>query len=178
MTGTALFRNTQEYQSHPASHTIFKEGDPAEEMYVVIQGQVDILIHGEIIDTIGPDGILGELALIDDHIRSATAVAKPECKLVPIQQKAICLSHLRDAVLRSGRHEGHGGSTSPKDGIGSFAGPGNNDKHYSILIFARSIPPRGGIRFSFIFSNAVTTVVATTRFRYHLRLAGTTYQGA
>jgi CRP/FNR family cyclic AMP-dependent transcriptional regulator len=121
MTGTTLFRNTQEYQSYQASHTIFKEGDSAEEMYVVIQGQVDILIHGEIIDTIGPDGILGEMALIDDHIRSATAVAKTECKLVPINKK----SRLRDAVLRSGRHEGYGGSTPPQDSLGSFAGPGN-----------------------------------------------------
>lgn len=87
MTGTTLFRNTQEYQAYQASDTIFKEGDSAEEMYVVIQGQVDILIHGEVIDTIGPDSILGELALIDDHIRSATAVAKTECKLVPINKK-------------------------------------------------------------------------------------------
>jgi CRP/FNR family cyclic AMP-dependent transcriptional regulator len=87
MTGTTLFRNTQEYQEYQASNTIFKEGDSAEEMYVVIQGQVDILIHGEVIDTIGPDSILGELALIDDHIRSATAVAKTDCKLVPINKK-------------------------------------------------------------------------------------------
>ncbi|HEU5100134.1 MAG TPA: Crp/Fnr family transcriptional regulator [Roseiflexaceae bacterium] len=35
----------------------------------------------------GPGGIVGEMALIDDRPRSATAVAATDCRLVPIDER-------------------------------------------------------------------------------------------
>ncbi|MCI0525856.1 MAG: cyclic nucleotide-binding domain-containing protein [Nitrospira sp.] len=49
--------------------------------------QVDILIQDKVLETVKPGGILGEMALIDAKPRSATAVAKTDCKLVPIDEK-------------------------------------------------------------------------------------------
>ncbi|HXQ21148.1 MAG TPA: cyclic nucleotide-binding domain-containing protein, partial [Candidatus Acidoferrales bacterium] len=39
-----------------------------------------------VVETMGPGGILGEMALIDQNPRSATAVAKTDCTLVPVNE--------------------------------------------------------------------------------------------
>ncbi len=49
---------------------------------------------------------------------------------------------------------------------------------YTIFNVSKLTPAGAGGVFSFISSNAATTRSATTRFRYHFRLAGTMYQGA
>ena len=56
-------------------------------MYIVKEGEVDILVHGKTVETVGPGEILGEMALIDQNPRSATAVARTDCQLVPIDEK-------------------------------------------------------------------------------------------
>jgi CRP-like cAMP-binding protein len=56
-------------------------------MYAVLEGEVEILVGEKLIDTVGPGGIFGEMALIDDGPRSASARAKAHCKLVPVTQQ-------------------------------------------------------------------------------------------
>ena len=82
-----LFRHVKEFDSFTQGQTIFQEGDPSGVMYVVIDGEVDIIVHGKVLSPLGPGGILGEMALIDEQARSATAVAKTDCKLAPINKK-------------------------------------------------------------------------------------------
>ena len=82
-----LFQHADDFESFPAGQIVFKEGQPGEVMYVVKEGEVDILIDDKLCETVGPGGILGELALVDDKPRSATAIAKSDCKLVPIDEK-------------------------------------------------------------------------------------------
>jgi CRP/FNR family cyclic AMP-dependent transcriptional regulator len=53
----------------------------------VKEGEVDIVVRDRVIDTLGPGGILGEMALIERKPRSATAIARTDCKLVPISEK-------------------------------------------------------------------------------------------
>jgi CRP-like cAMP-binding protein len=47
---------------------------------------VDIYINNELKDTIGSGTTLGEWGLIDGGTRTATAVAKTDCRLVPIDE--------------------------------------------------------------------------------------------
>ena len=83
-----LFKNSDDGEPYKAGDTIFTEGDdPGGMMYVVQEGEVDILVHGEYIDTLGPGSFLGEIGLVAKKPRSATAVAKSDCRLVPIDQK-------------------------------------------------------------------------------------------
>ncbi len=67
--------------------TIFKEGEPAKELYVIQRGQVDIQLGNRLIDTLEANDIFGEMALIDSAPRSATAVAKTDVAIVPIAKK-------------------------------------------------------------------------------------------
>jgi CRP-like cAMP-binding protein len=82
-----LFRHVKETELFTQGQTIFQEGQPAEAMYVVIEGEVDIMVHNKIVSSIGPGGIVGEMALIDKKARSATALAKTDCKLARIDEK-------------------------------------------------------------------------------------------
>jgi CRP/FNR family transcriptional regulator, cyclic AMP receptor protein len=83
-----LFKNSERAETFPAGATIFSEGDdPGGLMYVVVAGEVDIFVRGQLIDTIGPGASLGEIGLVDKGPRSATAVAKRESRLEPIDAK-------------------------------------------------------------------------------------------
>jgi len=63
-----------------AGETIFHEGDPGDAMHVIASGRAKISIEshegGEaILVTLGPGEVFGELVLLDEAPRSATAVA-------------------------------------------------------------------------------------------------------
>jgi len=70
-----------------AGEIIFSEGEAAESMYVIKSGEVEIKKNGRSIETIGPDGFFGELALVDSHARSASAVAKTDCTLARVTEQ-------------------------------------------------------------------------------------------
>jgi CRP-like cAMP-binding protein len=55
-------------------------------MYVVTEGRVSISIRGAVVDRVGPGGIFGEMALIDQSPRAANAVADTDCALLAINR--------------------------------------------------------------------------------------------
>jgi CRP-like cAMP-binding protein len=55
-------------------------------MFMVKEGEVEIIKYDKVIDRVGPGGIFGEMALIDISPRSATATAKSDCILVPVDE--------------------------------------------------------------------------------------------
>lgn len=82
-----LFRNETDFKAYPAGSTVFREGEPGDAMYVILEGEVELRIGDKIVETLGSGEIFGEMALIDGAPRIATTVAKTECKLVPVAQK-------------------------------------------------------------------------------------------
>ena len=83
----AFLRNAENTVPFAAGQTIFHEGDPAEIMYVVLEGSVAIKVGNQIVETAVPGDLFGEMALIDATSRSATAIATTDCKLAPIDQE-------------------------------------------------------------------------------------------
>ena len=73
--------------SYSAGSVIFSEGQKLGCMYVVKAGEVDLFVRGQLAETVSVDGFFGELAMIDDSPRTATAVAKTDCILTPISEK-------------------------------------------------------------------------------------------
>jgi CRP/FNR family transcriptional regulator, cyclic AMP receptor protein len=55
-------------------------------MYVVLEGTVGIQIRGAVIERVGPGGVFGEMALVDQSPRSANAVAETDCGLLAINR--------------------------------------------------------------------------------------------
>ena len=66
---------------------IFREGDPATEIYVIKSGKVDVSSGNRQLATIGENGIFGEMALIDKAPRSATVTAASDVELVPVDER-------------------------------------------------------------------------------------------
>ena len=82
-----LFRHAENIQTFAAGETIFTEGSTGREMYVVLEGCVDIRVGNKTLDVTGPGGVFGEMALIDSSARSATAIAKDDCTLAIVDER-------------------------------------------------------------------------------------------
>jgi CRP/FNR family cyclic AMP-dependent transcriptional regulator len=67
--------------------TIFQRYDMGAEMYVVLDGEVELTIDSKVLEVLGPGEPFGEMALIDQVPRTATAIAKTPCKLAVISEK-------------------------------------------------------------------------------------------
>ena len=68
-------------------NTIFREGEQADEFFVVVRGEVEIRSGNRWFETVGQNGIFGEMAIIDDSARSATVVALTDVTVAPIQEQ-------------------------------------------------------------------------------------------
>ena len=82
-----VFDSATDFESFSAGHAIFSQGDVGNKMYAVKEGEVDIVFEGKVVETVGEGGIFGEMAIIDEAPRSAGAVARTDCKVVPVDQK-------------------------------------------------------------------------------------------
>lgn len=79
------------YQSFRAGATIIKKGERGDVMYIVKEGTVEVRNGRLILDTVGPGGVVGEVALIDSGERTASVVAKTDCRLLPINEEQFVL---------------------------------------------------------------------------------------
>lgn len=50
------FRHETDVVTFAAGQTLFSEGDPGDVMYVVQEGEVDIVIQSRLVETVGPGG--------------------------------------------------------------------------------------------------------------------------
>jgi CRP/FNR family transcriptional regulator, cyclic AMP receptor protein len=74
-------------REYKAGDIIFREGDPAEDLFIVKSGTVEIRLGNRLLDTLPERSIFGEMALIDPGARSATAVATTDAVIVPVSEK-------------------------------------------------------------------------------------------
>ncbi len=66
---------------------IFTEGDAAQHLYVIDQGSVEVLKSGTRVAVLGERECFGEMALLDDDVRSATVRAIDEVHTLSIQSE-------------------------------------------------------------------------------------------
>jgi CRP-like cAMP-binding protein len=74
-------------QHCPLNKVIMKEGDAGVFMYIVLEGRVVVSIKGKAVEHVGPGGVFGEMALVDQSPRAATATAESDCDLLAITRK-------------------------------------------------------------------------------------------
>ena len=82
-----VFKNETNFQILEAGTVIFKRGDPSDFMYALLECEVDIIVEGKVVATFGPGNLFGEMALIDNGPRSATAQVKTTAKVVPVDKR-------------------------------------------------------------------------------------------
>jgi len=69
-----------------AGERIFLEQERGMAMYVVRSGAVDVITFGKILERVGPGGVFGEMALIDDAPRAAAALASVPTEVAVIDK--------------------------------------------------------------------------------------------
>ena len=79
-------KRTAKMRRYRAGDTVFRQGDPGDGVYVVEAGGVEIsaLIPGEhnrVLTQLGPGDFFGEMAVLDEQPRSATATARADTVL-------------------------------------------------------------------------------------------------
>lgn len=72
--------------------TLFRKGDPGSSLIAIVSGQVKISVPAAdgreaVLNVIRPGEVLGEIALLDGHPRSADAVALEDCELMTIDRR-------------------------------------------------------------------------------------------
>lgn len=81
--------SSNSYQtSRSTGEVIFQEGDPADCAYVIEEGRIEISVMREdrtvVLSELGPGEILGEMAVIDQYSRTATARVIEDCRLTVV----------------------------------------------------------------------------------------------
>lgn len=68
--------------------TLFQEGEPGNSLLIVIEGRMGVYKGGEngqyLLSTEGRGRMVGEMALLDRELRSATCVAETDCQLLAL----------------------------------------------------------------------------------------------
>ncbi|MBE0615927.1 MAG: cyclic nucleotide-binding domain-containing protein [Burkholderiales bacterium] len=81
-----LFRNAPEVIAVAAGDYVFRLGDVAKVMYLIIEGEVELILGDTLVETAVEGTFIGEMALIDDEPRSASARARNDCRVFPIDE--------------------------------------------------------------------------------------------
>jgi CRP/FNR family cyclic AMP-dependent transcriptional regulator len=93
-----------------AGKVLLSEGDPGREFFVIVEGQIDITRGGRHVRTMGAGEFLGDIALVVERPRTATATALTDSRLLVVghrefhslmdQFPSIRLSVLESIALR------------------------------------------------------------------------------
>lgn len=84
--GLVRLMGDQEPMRYEKGKVIMQEGTVGALMYVVLEGKVTISIKGNLIARVAAGGMFGEMALVDQSARSATAMAEEDCSLLAINR--------------------------------------------------------------------------------------------
>ena len=81
-----MFRDWENTEEYDARTVIFSERDPADVMYVILSGEIELTLHGESLGAEEEGGIIGEMAIINSATRSATATTLSKVKLARLDR--------------------------------------------------------------------------------------------
>src|ERR1041385_8367718 len=91
MNPAELFRQDSDTLQLKPGETLFRAGDQARDMYVLLEGIADIVVGETVVETASCGALLGEMALIDAAPRTATVRAKTVCRLARVDGKRLKL---------------------------------------------------------------------------------------
>ena len=96
------FRNWEQVDEVGAGQVIFTEVDPADVLFVILAGEVQLTLRGEVLATEGEGGVIGEMAMIDAVNNSTTATAVGDVRLARVDRE-----QLRKVIAKNGDFSMH-----------------------------------------------------------------------
>ena len=87
MNPAELFRQETDTVQLAHGDFLFRAGDKRDKMYVLLEGEMEVRLGDYVVETARSGALIGEMALIDDSPRAASAVAKTDCRLASIDKR-------------------------------------------------------------------------------------------
>ena len=82
------FANDPTNHEYDPGTVIFSAGETGEQMFAVLEGEVELQVNGQTVETISAGDVFGEGALVQDPpLRATIAVTKTRCKLAAINRE-------------------------------------------------------------------------------------------
>ena len=103
----AALLQASEPQYYPAGVDICREGEIGDSMFILAEGEVDVIVHAnnqqEIhIDVVGVNNYFGEMALLGETTRTATIRARTPCQTLQISHtEFLPIAHSNPNLLRT-----------------------------------------------------------------------------
>lgn len=82
-----IFRESDFAHDFKPGDYIFREGDHEKVMYLVLKGEVELSTAGKVLEIVDSGGMFGEMAIIENLPRGASARCLSSCRLVPINEQ-------------------------------------------------------------------------------------------
>jgi len=86
--------------SYGPGMVVIKQGDDGDNMYVIEQGELEVLYSGEVVSTLGPGRAFGETALMYNCPRTATIRTKTGVKLWAIDRETFRRIIMQESIKR------------------------------------------------------------------------------
>jgi CRP-like cAMP-binding protein len=87
MNPAELFRQDPNALEVAVGDFLFREGETGDTMYVLLEGNAEIMVGDLIVESASPGALLGEMALIDNTPRTASVVARTPCRFAQLDQR-------------------------------------------------------------------------------------------
>jgi CRP/FNR family cyclic AMP-dependent transcriptional regulator len=82
-----LFNSDPHAEKFPSGQAVFREGERGDHMFAVVKGSVELIINGKVVETVEAGGVFGEMALVEEQPRVASAIVKADAEIVRIDRK-------------------------------------------------------------------------------------------
>lgn len=95
------------YTEYPARTDVCQEGEEGTTLFILDEGEVDILVHASdnqeiLVDTIGSGSYFGEMAFLGETTRMATIRTRVPCRLLSIEEEDfMAIARANPSLLRT-----------------------------------------------------------------------------
>ncbi len=82
-----------------------RQGEPGHELYLILDGMLDVDVDGTTLGQVGPGAVLGERALLEDRIRTSTLTAATRAVVAVAAEDVVDLERLAELSAGHRREE-------------------------------------------------------------------------
>ena len=82
-----------------------KQGEPGEELYLVLDGVLEVEVDGKVVAEIGPGAVVGERAVLEGGVRTSTVRGLTATKVAAVAADAVATESLADIAAGHRREE-------------------------------------------------------------------------
>jgi CRP/FNR family cyclic AMP-dependent transcriptional regulator len=86
-----------DYEDYGPGEILYTQGEAPEGMFVVLEGEVALRVNGELMETVVPGGIFGEMALVEGSPRASLAEAAGDVRVLRVDRRLFESLVIQDA---------------------------------------------------------------------------------